>query len=92
MPKERKTHKKWPAYVHEANGRIVYRPRVNGKFITPVRIGKVGMSDAEVWSTYNEIIKGMEPEGTLGWLVECFWLRRILLSQRGYWTFCLRRL
>ena len=72
MPASRKTHKKWPAYVHEANGRIVYRPRVNGKFITPVRLGKVGITDAEVWAAYNEAIKGMEPEGTLGWLSDCF--------------------
>lgn len=72
MPKQRLTHKKWPTYCHVANGRVVYRPRVNGKFITPVRLGPEGMTDAEVWTAYNEAVKGLEPVGTLGWLSDCF--------------------
>ena len=70
MPFERKKHKKWPNYVHEANGRIVYRPRINGKFIKPIRIGPAGMTDEEVWRRYNEVVNEAEPEGTLSWLSE----------------------
>ena len=70
MPFERKKHKKWPNYVHEANGRIVYRPRINGKFIKPIRIGPAGMTDEEVWQRYNEVVNEAEPEGTLSWLSE----------------------
>lgn len=72
MPSQRKKNLKWPSYVHIANGRVVYRPRVNGKFITPVRLGKAGMTDNEVWKAHDEAIKGLEPEGTLGWLSDCF--------------------
>lgn len=72
MPFERKNHKKYPKYVYVANGRIVYKPRINGKFVRPVRLGKEGMSDAEVWARYNEVVNSVEPEGTLAWLSGCY--------------------
>lgn len=74
-PKKRKHNVNWPKYVYEANGRIVFRPRINkGKhtqietdkqgFLKPPRkLGKAGDSDDKIIQAYLAAKQTIEATG-----------------------------
>ncbi len=83
-PKKRTKNVNWPKYVTEANGRIVYRPRVpqelrgkiktdKGGFCTPIKLGVVGDPDDKIIRAYVAAKQQFEIEkepdkNTLNWL------------------------
>jgi len=85
---------KWPKYVKEANGRIVYRPYIPAAkrdrietdkfgYIKPIRLGKTGDPEKKILRSYlaaKEIVEatGDPDKGTL------YWLKRKYLESRGF--------
>jgi len=78
----------WPAYVNEANGRVVYRPRIKGKppegygvdsrgFLKPpVRLGKPTDDDDIILNRYLEVKRTLFPvDGHEQKKHSLFWIR-----------------
>ncbi len=80
----------WPKYVYEANGRMVYRPRVQpplpcdkqGFLKPPVKLGRVGDKEELILAAYLEAKREIEAQATgysqntLGWLKAQFEVSR----------------
>jgi hypothetical protein len=87
---------KWPKYVKEANGRIVYRPYIpaakRGRletdkygYVKPIRLGKTGDPEKKILRSYlaaKEIIEatGDPDKGTLDWLKRDYFKSRRFAS------------
>ncbi len=57
MGRERKRKfQKYPKYVYDNNGTIVYRPRVDGILQKPVRLGNRDTPLSQIWANYEALI------------------------------------
>ncbi len=73
--KRQRNKKKWPKYVTESKGRIVWREYlgcVNGKptFAKEVRLCKAPATDKDIWSHYLRATE--KASDTLGWLLDTY--------------------
>lgn len=53
--KRKARNNKLPKFVYNNNGTLVYRPSVNGKLLSPIRLGKANMPMSELWSAYESL-------------------------------------
>lgn len=73
--KRQRNKKKWPKYVTESKGRIVWREYlgcVNGKptFSKEVRLCKAPATDKDIWAYYLRATE--QATDTLGWLLDTY--------------------
>lgn len=73
--KRQRNKKKWPKYVTETKGRIVWREYlgcVNGKptFAKEVRLCKAPATDKDIWTHYLRVTE--QATDTLGWLLSTY--------------------